>query len=191
MIEKNHFDISQQKVAKQPYYTADVETAYIQSMKGQYYKGCAEPISGVNGEKAYFILENPENSGVNLLLNKTIHANLGTTPLMIRTFNCGKIYCGNLHESKCVSNANSNLCQKKPYGRILYGTKVNISGEKCDYIFTTKQFESFKGSPKGSIIIAPGKVYIAEVSPLIKGTTFTGVCSFGWWEEKIKSHSDC
>lgn len=191
MLEKDHFNMYGQDINKQPQYTSDVETAYIQSLRGQYYKGCAIPLSGISGANAYFILENPMHSGVNLFLNKTIHSNLCEIPLMIRTFNCGIIRSGNLNESKCLSTANSNLCYKQPLGRILYGTEVNMSGEKCDYIFTLPKYESFKGSPKGSIIIAPGKSYIAKVSPLIKGANFTGVCSFGWWEESIKCNCSC
>lgn len=191
MFENDHFDMYEPDIDKQPKYTSDVENAYIQSLRGQYYKGCANPLSGRSGTKAYFILENPKRSEVNLFLNKTIHSNLGEIPLIIRTFNCGIIYGGNLRESNCLSNANSNLCYKQPRGRILYGTEVNMSGEKCDYIFTVPKYESFKGAPKGSIIIAPGKAYIAEVCPLIEDANFAGVCSFGWWEERIDYNCCC
>lgn len=169
-------------------YVADVRRGYVQTKAGIYYKGTAIPVCGKANEKAYFILANPEDSGVNVFLNKTLHSNLGDSPVGIRTYLCaipkGRVECSN-----DITNSNTYKCNKKSKAKIFSGKDLCIAGGDSNYIFTVKGYETFRGSPNGCMLLAPGKCYIAELNSLIDCKGIKGVCSFAWWEEELER--DC
>lgn len=174
---------------REPCYAADVGAGYHQTKAGIYYKAQAATQTGNCSDHVFFVLENPRNSGVNIFINKIVLANLSDTPLQIVSYLCGTVK-DDIMLSYNVHNTNTYFCCDKPAGKVYSGKNLNIHSEGSDFLLVASSYQTLMGTPSGSILLAPGKCYIAKVTPL-QSKEFKCACSFAWWEEDAHPHCPC
>ncbi len=170
----------------EPEFVCDLHNGYIQTLQACYYKGTSRILSGGSTDRSYFILENPKDSCVNVFLNKTMHSNLSSSPIAVATWLCTRVK-GELRVSECIDNTNTYFMEKPSKARILYGREIIAKEVNVNCRFSVEPYGIFVAQPAGSILLAPGKCYIAEAQALEGGLGFDMVSSLSWWECPVKN----
>lgn len=165
----------------EPEFVCDLQNGYIQTLQANYYQGTSRILSGGSMEKSYFVLENPKDSGVNVFINKTLHSSLSSAAIVVTTYLCSRVR-GELRVSECIDNTNTYFCKKSPKARIVYGREVMFKDNDANARFSIAPYGIYTAMPSGSILLAPGKCYVAEAEALEGSLGFDIVSSLGWWE---------
>ena len=163
---------------------------YFLNKLGRYFKGqgCQTRIS--ENQKAYYILKNSHKSKHNIFVNSYDFANLSGSAIKVTLYCCGELSpCADFSEEHGISG-NSTCCnrQNNTPGKILTIDGTCENPIKCGTpitTFTVAPYETFTGTPEGSIALGKGDMLIAELSGFCPRETAYASGSFEWWSEPI------
>ncbi|MBE5960646.1 MAG: hypothetical protein E7256_04560 [Lachnospiraceae bacterium] len=176
-------------ICPEPEYTNDMSNGYDQTLRGCYYKGSCEPLFLTIGERAYFILENPKNSGVDVFVNRGIYMNASPAPILVNLYLTAHVK-GEIGCCRDVNNANTYFEKKDAGARILGGRNLLLKGGEANTRFALAAYTTHVIDVNGSILLAPGKCLVVEMASLIPEMNASVVSSFAWWECRTEE-SEC
>ena len=168
-------------ICPEPEYTNDLANGYDQTLRGCYYKGTCEPLFLAMEERAYFILENPKNSGVDIFVNRASYMNMSPAPILVNLYLSDKAK-GEIIPCKNVSNANTYFYKREAAGDLLCGRNLMLKGKEANCRFALSAYTTIKTEESGAVLLAPGRCLIAEMASLIPEMNAGAVSSFRWWE---------
>ncbi|MBE5960647.1 MAG: hypothetical protein E7256_04565 [Lachnospiraceae bacterium] len=166
---------------REPEFVCDLHNGYIQMLQACYYQGTSRILSGGSMERSYFVLENPKDSNVNVFINKALHSNLSSSAIAVTTYLCSRVK-GELRVSECIDNTNTYFSKKQAKARIVYGREAIFKENNANTRFSIPPYGIYSAIPSGSIVLAPGKCYVAEAEALEGSLGFDMISSLGWWE---------
>ncbi|NCB06447.1 MAG: hypothetical protein EOM69_13120, partial [Clostridia bacterium] len=168
-----------ERTAVMPAYVADVQNAYVQSLSGTYFGGQSREMECCASKKAYVVLHNPCESGVNLFINRVLLANLSATPLRMNEHFCVRCVDGEICHCHCVASCNMRSCERERCNRCEYGPRacllcgenLSVSGGCQTLTATAQAYETYTEQTHGSIVLTPGCYFVVEVTALEAATT--------------------
>lgn len=167
-----------------PTYAADVSNGYVQSQNGSLFIGKTVDLCFGSRNRAYFVVHNPEGSGVNMVLNSIDASNLGSVPMRINAYTNAKISVrGQLIESDNVAAANTDYSGTNPEGAIYYGRGVRVLSGKAINTAVVNGYQTSTTSIGGGMIVTPGNTMVFELSSLSDCDKARALISLEWWEE--------
>lgn len=170
----------------EPAYTADVSDGYIQNLNCAYYRALTENVEFTCGESAVFVVYNPENSCVNLLISNLYYNNYSKYRLEGIFYLYG-LPKGTLIPSTHIVNSNTSSGSNiKGLGELYSGKNIEVTNGEISRVIIIDPLATTRTDSTGSLLLAPGMAYILKVR-LLEETTDSVTFGFGinWWEEPI------
>lgn len=168
--------------------TCDISTGYIQSKNLSLFKGVGDEMycgGNTTFEYSYFLLSNPKDSNVNILVQNSTITNYSNYPISSKVYYCVEDIMGSLDCSNNITITNSNSRGKKPHGKIYFGNDLDKVFGTYGHNLIISPYSMYKLNENGDIVISPGYSYLFEISPINAENDTTFIMSFSWWEESL------
>lgn len=135
---------------------------------------------------AYFILKNPIDSGVNIVLDNCAHTNLSGVPVrMSAHYRCSDFPLNQVPSKSVISVYTCSCINIKPKGEIYSITIEDIPSIKhCTFV--VPPFNNVPIEPLNGIFVPPGALHIIRFESLISNERALVCETFGWSETPIK-----
>lgn len=159
---------------------------YIQKTSEIYFRGQGSELYCTDISPAYFILKNPKDSGVNIVLDNCAHTNLSGVPVrMAAHYRCSDFPINEAPSKSVISVYTCSCPNIKPKGEI-YSINIDDIPSIKHCTFAVPPFNNVPIEPLNGIFIPPGALHIIRFTALVSNERALVSETFGWSETPIK-----
>ena len=168
-----------------PITTNEENSGFIQTQNGTKYSASLS-IDDSRKNNSYFILYNPLHSMKDIYISRTLHANTGDSPVLVRSYcNCCDLLPKNAERSRRITNNNTHYCDVPSTAQVYTGTNIQCINNIPFLEYTVKSYENFNNDIDGNIILSPGSYYLEVTKGSSCECNSCQVSNISWWEHPI------